>query len=237
MEEDMVSSPDRQTVRTSGATDGPRIVRIFLALEIPGAVRGAMGDAQRSLRRRGDLPAQWTHTDDAHLTLLFFGNVVATHLPGIIAAMTPVAACHAPFLLRLSGIGAFPSLEAPRVVWLGIAGELDALTALQSDMAAVMAGVTGVVADRKAFRPHLTLARIDARRDRPGVSAMVEALAHPLAVPPLAWDVARVVLMRTMPGGGHRRRAVYSTARLSARGAALRSTVVAYYPAYRHYLA
>ncbi len=204
MAEDERSDTGLQIARATGSVDGPRIVRVFLALEIPDTVRAAMGDAQRSLRRHGDLPAQWTHAEDAHLTLLFFGNVVATHLPAIVAAVSPVTARHSPFLLRLGGIGAFPSLEAPRVIWLGIAGQLDALMALQSDMAAVMAGVAGVVADRKAFRPHLTLARVDARRDRPGVGAVVEALAHPLSVPPLAWDVARVVLMRTMPGGGHR---------------------------------
>jgi len=203
-EENVYPDTGPPPARAAAIATGPRIVRIFLALEIPDAVRGAMADAQRSLRRHGDLPAQWTHADDAHLTLLFFGNVVATHLPAIIAATAPVTARHSPFLLRLGTIGAFPSLEAPRVVWLGIAGQTDALTALQGELAAVMAGVAGVVADRKAFRPHLTLARIDARRDRPGVSAVVEALAHPLTVPPLAWDVPRVVLVRTMPGGGQR---------------------------------
>lgn len=210
MAEDEFPDTAPRTAHVAGPTDGPRIMRIFLALEIPEAVRGAMGDAQWALRRRGDLPAQWTQADDAHLTLLFFGNVMATHLPEIVAAISPVTARHSPFLLRLGDIGAFPSLDAPRVVWLGIAGQLDALIALQGEMAAVMGGVAGVVADRKAFRPHLTLARIDARRDKPGVSAVVEALAHPLSVPPLAWDVARVVLLRTMPGGG-RHGARYTT--------------------------
>jgi len=179
-----------------------RIVRVFLALELPEAVRVAMGNAQRALRRHGNLPATWVAAKDAHLTLLFFGNVVAVHLPEIVGAVTPVAARHAAFSLRLDALGAFPSLEMPRVIWLGVAGQRDALTTLQADITATMLDVTGVVAERKPFRPHLTLARVDARRDQPGVSAVAAALARPFAVPPITWEATRVVLMRTMPGGG-----------------------------------
>lgn len=188
---------------THEASSGPRLVRVFLALEMPEAVRAAMGEAQRMLRRRGDFPARWTRTDDAHLTLLFFGNVMVAHLPEIVAAMTPVAARHASLLLRLGDLGAFPSLDAPRVIWLGIGGHTGQLMALQRETMTAMTDVAGVVTDRKPFRPHLTLARVDAGRNRPGMNAVVAALARPLRVPPIAWDATRVVLMRTMPGGGH----------------------------------
>ena len=200
----MASGEPLEPPQTPGAV---RIVRVFLALELPEAVRAAMGAAQRALRRHGDLPATWVAPHDAHLTLLFLGNIVAVHLPEIVGAITPVAARHAPFALRLGGIGAFPSVESPRVLWLDVAGQRGALAALQADTMAAMLHVTGVVADRKPFRPHLTLARIDARRDQPGMSAVAAALARPLVVPPLGWNVTRVVLMRTVPGasGGRRR--------------------------------
>lgn len=181
---------------------GPRLMRLFLAVEGNAAVRAAVGAVQAALRRRDDLPVRWTHPADAHLTLQFFGNARSVHLPEIEAAIAPVVARHVPFLLRVGAVGAFPSAENPRTLWLDVAGQTDALLRLQRDLAATMLAVPGVVADRKAFRPHLTLGRVESRRDAAGASAVAMALARPLAVPPTPWPVARVVLMRTLPGGG-----------------------------------
>ncbi len=188
------------------ALNSPRLLRLFLAVEGNAAVRAAVQEAQAVLRRRGEPPVRWTHPNDAHLTLQFFGNVRAVHLPEIEAAAAPVAARHVPFLLRVGDLGAFPSREDPRTLWLDIAGETDALLSLQRDLAAAMLAVVGVVADRKAFRPHLTLGRAESRRDTAGASATVAALARPLAVPATPWPVARFVLMRSLPapGGGKR---------------------------------
>ena len=181
-------------------------MRLFLAVEGDTAVRAAVGAAQLTLRRRGEPPVRWTHAADAHLTLQFFGNVRAVHLPEIEAAAAPVAARHAPFLLRVGEVGAFPSLHDPRTLWLDIAGQTDALRHLQRDLAAAMLAVSGLVADRKAFRPHLTLGRAESKRDAAGASATVAALARPLSLPPTPWPVARFVLMRSLPSpsGGKR---------------------------------
>lgn len=196
----------RGTRHAAPPDPGPRLVRVFLAVEGNAAVRAAVAAAQAALRRRGEPPVRWTHPADAHVTLQFFGNVRAVHLPEIEAAAAPVAARHAPFLLRVGDVGAFPSVENPRTLWLDIAGQTDALLRLQRDLANAMLSVPGVVADRKAFRPHLTLGRAESRRDAAGASATVAALARPLAVAATPWPVGRFVLMRSLPAsqGGKR---------------------------------
>jgi 2'-5' RNA ligase len=182
---------------------GPRMVRLFIALETNDAMQHAVATVQRSLQRRGDLPVRWVAPPQVHLTLQFLGNVVAARVPSLVEAIAPAAAPHPAMLLRAGEVGAFPSVDAPRVLWLGVRGGADHLLALQQAVRDRVRGVEGVVADRKPFRPHLTLGRVRAgRRDMPGLSAIAAALVRPVAVPPTAWPVRSVALIRSVLGPG-----------------------------------
>lgn len=190
----------------SGAASGvpgPRMIRLFIALELNEAMQQAMAAVQRSLRQRGDLPVRWVASQQAHLTLQFLGNVVTTHVPMLVRAVAPAVARYPTMLLRAGEVGAFPSVDAPRVLWLGVRGSDDGLIALQRAVADAVRTVAGVVADRKPFRPHLTLGRVQSgRRDTPGLTAIAAALARPVAVPPAAWPVGEVALIRSILGPG-----------------------------------
>ncbi|MGI8856757.1 MAG: RNA 2',3'-cyclic phosphodiesterase [Thermomicrobiales bacterium] len=182
---------------------GPRMVRLFIALETNEAMQHAVASVQRSLRQRGDLPVRWVAPQQVHLTLQFLGSVVAAHIPSLVRAVEPAVAKHAAMLLRAGEVGAFPSADAPRVLWLGVRGDDDGLLALQRAVRDAVRGVEGVVADRKPFRPHLTLGRVRAgRRDLPGMTAIAAALARPVAAPPTAWPVREVSLIRSVLGPG-----------------------------------
>lgn len=185
------------------ATTGPRILRLFIALELNHAMREAIMAAQRALQRRAELPVRWVRAEQAHLTLQFLGNVVATHLPVLARSVAPAVVGHSPLLLRAGEIGAFPSVDAPRVLWLGVRGDEARLVALQRAVTEAVRGVEGVVADRKAFRPHLTLGRVrNGLRDAPGLTPFATALARPVVVGPAGWPVDSVALIRSVLGGG-----------------------------------
>jgi 2'-5' RNA ligase len=188
---------------TMDRPSGPRMVRLFIALETNEAMQQTVAAVQRSLRRRGDMPVRWVAPERVHLTLQFLGNVVAAHVPSLIEALGPAIAPHSAMLLRAGEVGAFPSADAPRVLWLGVRGADDGLYALQQAVRDAVHGVEGVVADRKPFRPHLTLGRVRAgRRDMPGLTAVTAALARPVTVPPMAWPVREVALIRSILGPG-----------------------------------
>jgi len=179
------------------------LLRLFIALETNDAMQQAIAAAQQTLRRRGDLPVRWTNPTQAHLTLQFLGDVVAEHVPGLVQAVKPAVARHGALFLRSGDVGAFPSADAPRVLWLGVRGDEARLLALQHAVAGVVVSVEGVVADRKAFRPHLTLGRVrNGQRDMPGLHAIAAALTRPVAVPPAAWPVGAVSLIRSVLGPG-----------------------------------
>jgi len=100
------------------------------------------------------------------LTLKFLGNIPFRQVAEVTKAIEEAAQGVAPFHLEISGLGAFPNLKQPRVLWVGIGGEIDTLLRLQQNIDSVLASL-GFAKEERPFMPHLTLARI-----RQGASPM-----------------------------------------------------------------
>jgi 2'-5' RNA ligase len=99
-------------------------------------------------------------------------------------------------LLHTANLGVFPRPQAPRVVWLGVDGELAKLRALQADVERFVAPL-GFPAEQREFSPHLTLGRTDKGARTQELAAIGSAVAG--AVPParVTWEVSQVALMRS----------------------------------------
>ena len=182
-------------------------VRAFLAIELPGSVKAALARVVAELRaaRLGGL--RLVRPEGIHLTLKFLGDVPVNRIDAIGAAAERAAGRHAPFTLSLSGVGAFPGGRAPRVLWAGIAGDLDSLRTLQSSVDGSLAQL-GFARERRAFNPHLTLARMRdsaSREDRSRALCVLRA-AQPEEA--LAFDVDATALFQSTlgPGGAVYRR-------------------------------
>jgi 2'-5' RNA ligase len=132
-------------------------VRLFLAINLPDDVRRAIHEATSPLRAA--LPeAAWADPARLHVTLKFLGELPADAAPPLAAAVERVAGRHAPLVLRLGGVGAFPDLRRPRVVWLGVTTP-PALSALHRDLERECAAL-GYEAEQRPFRAHVTLGRV-----------------------------------------------------------------------------
>jgi 2'-5' RNA ligase len=130
----------------------------------------------------------WVAEDRLHLTMEFLGEQPESAVPPLRAALSAAATGHAPLMLALRGLGAFPNLRAPRIVWLGVEPD-PKLELLQHDLARVC-GELGYERDARAFRPHITLGRA---RTRLGAGA-----ARALAKAARAVDYFGVVEARTV---------------------------------------
>jgi 2'-5' RNA ligase len=138
-------------------------VRTFVALPIPRESRKALDEAQGPLRAtKADV--RWISAASIHLTLKFLGEIDPETLPGLTRALRESIQAHRPFTLCLRGLGAFPGLAAPRIVWCGIEGETDMLETLQKDVESVCARL-GFPPEERVFRPHLTLGRVRGKRN------------------------------------------------------------------------
>jgi 2'-5' RNA ligase len=169
------------------------MIRAFLAIELPDALRPGLAQIQGELKRsRADV--RWVPVGNIHLTLKFFGTVPDDEIEALAQAAREAAAQAAPLQLQPTSAGAFPSPNAPRVVWLGLGGDVIPLTRLYYGLEKAFAAL-GYPAEGRAFNPHLTLGRVKspANRDR---------LAKLLAtVPPLDWPpftVKELILFRSV---------------------------------------
>jgi len=133
-------------------------MRTFVAIEIPEETKRAMAEVQARLKVSGE-EASWTRPEGIHLTLKFLDEVPEERTSEITAALQQAAYGRGRFRLTVAGTGVFPHERNPRIVWVGISGELDKLRKLQSCVEEQMVRLGFQQEDRR-FKPHLTLGRI-----------------------------------------------------------------------------
>ncbi len=172
-------------------------LRLFIALELPDVLLDALADVQDRLRAEAPRRAvRWARTEGIHLTLKFLGEAPAAQQAAIGAALREAVQGHAPLTIRAEGLGCFPDTARPRVIWIGLAGERRALTALQRDVEAAMVPL-GFPPEKRRFNPHLTLGRV--RRE--AYAADVKALGRLIAGTTVGeigrWTADAVSLMRS----------------------------------------
>ncbi len=132
--------------------------RLFVAVDVPDAVRALVASAARALR--DDHPrARWVPERNQHVTLKFLGSTDAGLLDRVTAAVAEVAAGERAFRTRVAGFGAFPNPRRARVLWAGLSDEDERLAALAGALDRAL--VPEFEPEGRPFTPHLTVARFD----------------------------------------------------------------------------
>lgn len=183
--------------------------RLFVAIDLGDAARRALTATQAALRRHA-LPVRWIDPAGAHLTLKFLGDTPAAQVAPLASALRAVAARHRPALLHLGAPGAFPSTRRPRVLWLGLTGDLARLAALHAGVEAALVAC-GFPREDRPFRPHLTLGRVREGAEVVGLDVAFAALPAGTAAP---LPVAAMKLMRSELGRGGARYTTLAEVRL-----------------------
>lgn len=165
-------------------------LRLFVAIEVPDDVRAALDERLRPFRAAHPV-ARWTAIESWHVTLKFLGSTPQDALAAVLAAADAAARTVPPFRTRLTLVGAFPSARAARVLWAGLSDDEGRLGTLATELDRRL--TTLVEPERRAFTPHLTLARLR-------VPANVEREAPELVDLSLGgapFDVVRLVVFRS----------------------------------------
>jgi 2'-5' RNA ligase len=135
-------------------------MRLFVALEIPPAVRENLAALIKSLCAVSP-QTRWVRSENLHVTLKFIGEVPETKLASIRGALAGVRS-EQPVVLDFQGLGFFPNEKHPRVLWAGIEASPNLKT-----LAGDIDGATeklGIPREQRPFSPHLTLARFEPPR-------------------------------------------------------------------------
>ncbi len=153
-------------------------MRAFIAIELPDELIEKLGVIQDKLIEKsfktGDI--SWPKPENIHLTLKFLGDIDPEKVEEIQTALQKAAEDIPPFQLSAGGIGAFPDLKAPRIIWVGIK-ESEGLARLQKNIDARLVE-SGFEKENRPFQPHLTLCRIKSHSAGRTIGKAAEALDH-----------------------------------------------------------
>jgi 2'-5' RNA ligase len=164
-------------------------VRAFFAVDLTSEVRGRIARVLSSARALlADEPVRWVRLEILHLTLRFLGETAPVTLEEIRRAASERAVSWRPFELEVKGLGCFPDLRRPRVIWVGanpVSGELQTIA---QDLERI-AREAGFAAEERPFSPHLTVGRIKDRLSAEGGRRLAEFLdrsaSEPLGIVPV----------------------------------------------------
>lgn len=135
---------------------------------------------------------RWVKPETIHITLKFCGEI-PEEMARAVSSLLDKELPRGPFELAARGVGGFPKLSAPRVVWTGITGDTEKLCAL-ARAADNLAARRGVAKERKKFSPHITLGRRAETTPLPA-DALRELTFDEIALP--SWTVREVIFMRS----------------------------------------
>jgi len=133
-----------------------RRLRSFIAIPLPGQLQQQIGTLQRQLRQQ--LPELKTpRPETLHLTLHFLGEQPQPLLAKIGQLMLSIGENRKNFNVSLKGLGCFPTLKRPRVLWLGVVPQ-DELVELYRHLSGLLESL-GLGPETRRYRPHLTIGR------------------------------------------------------------------------------
>ncbi len=172
-------------------------MRTFIAADMSDEARDGLASFLSQLRAVELEKLRWVQPEAVHLTLKFLGEIEQERVGPVLSAVKESCVGASPFGLSTGGLGCFPNRRSPQVVWLGLEGDMEALSELQAKLDGELNSTAGLPLETRPFRPHLTLARVRrgaSETDRRQIWEAVEASPPP---EPIIWQVSRLSLVHS----------------------------------------
>ena len=133
-------------------------MRLFIALQPPSSLQHQLNKLLKNLKRK-HWPVKWEETEKLHFTLVFLGEIPERKIVIVKEIVRETCQQLGSFSIKIKGLGCFPDYLWPRIIWLGLKGDLQSLSALQKQLKQRLKTQDFMV-DEKPFLGHLTLGRI-----------------------------------------------------------------------------
>jgi RNA 2',3'-cyclic 3'-phosphodiesterase len=135
-----------------------KTIRAFIAVELPAEIQTEIKKIQNYLSVPGSRAVRWVSPLNIHLTLKFLGEIPDLSVRDITTSLASRLISVPPFIIAVAGLGAFPNLFRPRVLWVGVqqSQELNRLQSIIDDCLLTLK----FPKEERAFHPHLTLGRV-----------------------------------------------------------------------------
>lgn len=169
-------------------------MRLFIAIELPEEIRNLLANLQSQLKTSG-ADVKWVEPQNIHLTLKFLGEVDDHKLNEVIRIIEYITENINPFYIHLYSLGAFPKMNFPRVIWVGIdKGDVQAkeiAKSLEEKMAKI-----GIPRENRPFSSHITIGRVRSAFNRDKLAKNLDNLAYNFAEIP-EFLVTKITLFKS----------------------------------------
>lgn len=148
-------------------------IRTFVAIKLTSEIISNISQVQEELKR-SNAGVKWVKPENIHLTLKFLGHITKEGLEEVKLATREALKPFTPFEISISGLGAFPKIKYPRVIWVGIDKGKEDLEKIVFNLEERLMKI-GFAREKRKFSPHLTLGRVKSQKGKGG---LIEALTN-----------------------------------------------------------
>lgn len=161
-------------------------IRTFIAIKLTSEIISNISRVQEELKRTA-LEVKWVKPENIHLTLKFLGYITLEELEKVKTSTREALKTVSPFEVSVSGLGAFPKIDYPRVIWIGIDKGGEELKRMATQLEGGLARI-GFAKEKRPFSPHLTLGRVKSLKKRERLmDALSKVEANNLGKMSAAW--------------------------------------------------
>lgn len=159
-------------------------IRTFIAFDLSDEFKETIALIQRDLKEL-DLDVSWVKKENLHLTLKFLGNVALDKIPSVIENYKNIFKDFPAFTVELANLGAFPRLDKPHILWVGLKEETSVLQNI----------VNSIENDFASFEPHITIGRLRSNKNTSLLSAKIKDYAFPSGI---RQEMTRITLYKSV---------------------------------------
>jgi 2'-5' RNA ligase len=134
------------------------MIRSFIAIDISQEIQINIHNLIAKLKKETQCPIGWVNARNVHITLKFLGDIYQEDVQGIRRAINDISKTKKAFQILIGGLGVFPNLKRPRVIWIGCQFD-DSGMDLQRSIEMALQN-EGYETEKRKFHPHLTIGRV-----------------------------------------------------------------------------
>ena len=169
---------------------------MFIAIDLPAGYKEILKSVQTKLKNvKADV--KWVEPDNCHITLKFLGNVLASQIITISSIIENYTKDLSSFPIELGALGAFPTIEKPQIIWVGVSHGRERLMNLANTLEEKLSKA-GFSNETKPFNAHVTIGRARSNHDLKTLSSAIKTID----VPSAQIDIRHVTLFQSVLSSG-----------------------------------
>lgn len=166
-------------------------MRTFVAIELPRELTSKIDQLQSALKKT-NVDVSWVKPQNVHITLKFLGEVKEEKIEEVYQVVEKSVNGIKSFTVNLQGLGGFPNLKRPRVIWVGVEKGKEILAELYPKMEEEFLKI-GFAKENRSFTPHLTIGRIKSPKHLEGLASEINKTTFETE----EFEVKEVVVMKS----------------------------------------